>query len=227
MQTLLAQPFKAVLFDMDNTLFDFVEAMKRACTAVVADLGFGSADELLSYYLRWKYHFEDNTNLQDFMIAHNQFTVEGYFHAVEVLEKAKLDNLKLYEGIDDVLAALCDAGYGVGVVTDAFSFAAEKRLGKCGLKPYVSSLIAYDTTGYKKPHTAPFEEALAAFNVMPYEAVFVGDSLRRDVLPAFDLGITPIYAKYGDRNFFDSPLMTPPQKTLVAEKPSDILRILL
>ncbi|HJJ47637.1 MAG TPA: HAD family hydrolase [Methanocorpusculum sp.] len=227
MQTLLTHPFRAVLFDMDNTLFDFVGAMLRACDAAVAFLGCGTSEELLGYYLRWKYHFEDNTNLQDFMIAHNCFTVEMYFRAVELFNEAKTKDLKPYEGIPEALTALNDKGYILGVVTDALSFDTEMRLEKCGLKPYFNLCVCYDQVGYKKPYSAPFEEALFRAGVMPYEAAFVGDSLRRDIAPAAALGMTPVYAKYGDRNFFETVPGPVPAKTLVAETPADIAKLLL
>ena len=35
MQTLLSSPYQAVLFDMDNTLFDFIACMERGSAAAV------------------------------------------------------------------------------------------------------------------------------------------------------------------------------------------------
>lgn len=226
MQTLLSTPFKAVLFDMDNTLYDFVEAMKKGCVAAAASVGEGTGDELLGYYLRWKYHFEDHTNLQDYMMAHNRFSVEKYFEAVGVFDEAKMNSLELYPGIEEVLAGLKSAGYRLAIVTDAFSYAAESRLSHLGLRSYFDVIVGYDTTGYKKPHHAPFECALDLLGLSAHEAVYVGDSIRRDIEPVKALGMTAVYAKYGDRNFFDHPSLPCPPKVLVADTPSAILRLL-
>lgn len=226
MQTLLSTPFKAVLFDMDNTLYDFVEAMKKGCVAAAASVGEGTGDELLGYYLRWKYHFEDHTNLQDYMMAHNRFSVEKYFEAVGVFDEAKMNSLELYPGIEEVLAGLKSAGYRLAIVTDAFSYAAESRLSHLGLRSYFDVIVGYDTTGYKKPHHAPFECALDLLGLSAHEAAYVGDSIRRDIEPVKALGMTAVYAKYGDRNFFDHPSLPCPPKVLVADTPSAILRLL-
>jgi len=43
---------RAVIFDLDNTLVDFVEAKMKACEAVVKRLGSGNAEELLKYFIR-------------------------------------------------------------------------------------------------------------------------------------------------------------------------------
>ena len=227
MQTFLSSPYRAVLFDMDNTLFDFVESMTCGARAAVAYLGVGTAEELIGYYLRWKHHVEDHTNLQDFMIAHNCFTVDSYFGAVNAFDEAKYEHIIPYPGIPEVLSELKNHGLMLGIVTDAYTYAAEKRLEKSGLKDYFSFVVGYEVTGHMKPHHEPFEHALMLAGCKPYEAVFVGDSLRRDIGPASALGMTAIHARYGDRNFFEpQDGLTALPKTLYAEKPQDILGIL-
>lgn len=43
---------KGIMFDMDNTLFDLVEAKIASCNAVVDHLGTGNAEELLDVFLK-------------------------------------------------------------------------------------------------------------------------------------------------------------------------------
>lgn len=43
---------KSILFDMDNTLFDFIEAKHAACNAIVEYLGLKESRELFNYFLR-------------------------------------------------------------------------------------------------------------------------------------------------------------------------------
>lgn len=227
MQTLLSSPYRAVLFDMDNTLFDFIGAMQRASSAAAAFLKTGTGEELFSYYLRWKHHVEDHANLQDFMIAHDCFSVEKYFAAVEAYDFAMHDGLVPYEGITELLSALKADGYKLGIVTDAFSYGTEKRLDVTGLSRYFDVVVSYDMTGYKKPHHEPFECALSLLECQPHDVLYVGDSIRRDIEPASAVGMTPVYAKYGDRNFFEAKFnLEIPPRTLVAESPLDILKIL-
>ncbi|HJJ90337.1 MAG TPA: HAD family hydrolase [Methanocorpusculum sp.] len=219
-------PYLAVLFDMDNTLFDFIAAMKQGAAAAAKVIGVGTGDQLLSYYLRWKYHIEDHTNLQDFMMDHHKFSVDRYLGAVKAFERAKLTSLMPYYGIPDLLIALKEKGYRLGIVTDAYEYAAEERLRHTNLFRFFDKIIAYDTTGYKKPHHAPFEYAMNLLKTQPYETVYIGDSIRRDIEPAKSLGLTTIYAAYGDRPFFESNRSCPP-RVFIAKKPCDIGKILL
>ncbi|MDU9376776.1 Phosphoglycolate phosphatase [Methanocorpusculaceae archaeon Sp1] len=227
MQKPLLEPaYSAVLFDMDNTLFDFVAAMKRGAAAAADTVGFGTGDQLFSYYLRWKYHIEDHANLQDFMMDNQRFSVDGYLAAVKAFEDAKFTGLAPYPGIPDLLSGLKQKGYRLGIVTDAYEYAAVERLKHTGLDAYFDVVVAYDLTGYKKPHHAPFEYAMSLLDTMPHETIYVGDSIRRDIEPAKALGLAAVYAAYGDRNFYE-PNRTCPPRVIVAESPEDIGKILL
>jgi len=42
---------RAVIFDMDNTLFDLVGAKYVACRAIAREAGCGTAEQLFSYFL--------------------------------------------------------------------------------------------------------------------------------------------------------------------------------
>jgi FMN phosphatase YigB (HAD superfamily) len=46
--------------------------------------------------------------------------------------------------------------------------------------------------GWRKPHRAPFDRALALLDVAPAEALFVGDDPRWDVVGARNAGIRPV-----------------------------------
>ncbi|HJJ38734.1 MAG TPA: HAD family hydrolase [Methanocorpusculum sp.] len=220
MQTLLSSPYKAVLFDMDNTLFDFYSCMRAGCEAAVSVLSCGTPEELYSYYFRGRHSIEDHMNLQDFMNAHECFSVPLYFKTVAAFDAAKLNALVPYAGIREVLSVLKENKYLLGLITDAYTYAADERLKKTGLADFFDARVGYDTTGYKKPHHAPFECALDLLNCTPDEAVYVGDSVRRDIEPATAVGMTAIHARYGDvhENFY--------QPKLAVDSPKEILKVL-
>jgi putative hydrolase of the HAD superfamily len=55
-------------------------------------------------------------------------------------------------------------------------------------------------TGAKNPAPDAFFLALKLLQTLPSETLLVGDSIRRDIAPAKQLGMITAYAKYGDRN---------------------------
>ncbi|MDI3497038.1 HAD-IIIA family hydrolase [Archaeoglobus sp.] len=213
---------KAVIFDLDNTLLDFVEAKIKACKAVIERIGKGNSEELLNYFLRGKHGFESHENIADYLINLDVYSDELYRECCEIYEKAKLENVRVYDGIKDVLETL-KRKYRLAVVTDAENGHALSRLEKAGLKSFFDVIVSADMTGKRKPEPDSILLALERLGVEPEEAAIVGDSLRRDIEAGKRLGMLTIYAAYGDRNFFES---RKGDADFVAEKPEDILRIL-
>nr|WP_321497594.1 HAD family hydrolase [uncultured Methanolobus sp.] len=191
---------RGVIFDMDNTLFDFVEAKMIACTEVVSFLGAGDPHELFEYFRRETHGFENPENIRDYMLDNGIDPAEKYNACVTIYETQKIDHIRLYPHVRETLEELNEIGLLLGIVTDANSDNARKRLAITGLEDLVHSLTAHDMTGAKKPDLAPFRYALDTMGLQASETLFVGDSLRRDIMPSKKLGMMAAYAAYGDRN---------------------------
>jgi len=221
----MCSKIKAVIFDLDNTLVDFVEAKIKACEAVVEKLGCGDADELLQYFLRWKHGFESHENIADYLKDKRIYSEELYRECCEIYDRVKLESITLYPGIREVLKSLKQRGVKLAVVTDAENGHAISRLKKVGLQKYFHVVISADMTGKRKPEPDSLLLALKKLGVRAEEAAIVGDSLRRDIEAGKRLGMLTIYAAYGDRNFFES-RKGKEKADFVAREPEDILKIL-
>jgi len=194
----------AVLFDMDNTLFDFVEAKISACDAVNRRLGLDRGHELLFYFLRQDGRsFEDWGHIRDFMVDNRVFSEELFAECCSIYEETKIRNLKPYPHIHETLRELKQQGLLLSVVTDAYFENAVIRLEKTGLYPMFDEVITADMTGACKPDPRVFLYALGKLGREPGEVLMVGDSLRRDIGPAKKIGMMTAYAGYGDRNFLE------------------------
>jgi putative hydrolase of the HAD superfamily len=191
---------RGIIFDMDNTLFDFVEAKMIACTEVVNFLGAGDPEELFEYFRRETHGFENPENIRDYLLDNGHDPLENYQKCATIYETHKINNIRLYPDVRETLEELNGIGLPLGIVTDANSNNARKRLAKTGLEEFVHSLTTHDMTGAKKPDLAPFRYALDTMGLIASETLFVGDSLRRDIAPSKELGMMTAYAAYGDRN---------------------------
>ena len=60
-----------------------------------------------------------------------------------------------------------------------------------------------DMSGKAKPSPEPFLLCMKKLGVMANETILVGDSIRRDIVPAKALGMFAVHAVYGDRNFHE------------------------
>jgi FMN phosphatase YigB (HAD superfamily) len=62
-----------------------------------------------------------------------------------------------------------------------------------GLSAFFNVIVDSTQVGHSKPDPRIFETALAALGVSPRDAVFVGDSLRRDMAGARGLGMSHVW----------------------------------
>jgi putative hydrolase of the HAD superfamily len=197
---------KAVIFDMDNTFFDFVDAKFQACTEVLKYVNRYDEKEvmaLIGYFLRNEKGIENLDNIADYLQDHDLHTEETYKRACEIYEQTKLDSIHAYDGVRETLEALSTMDLKLAVVTDADRDNAMLRLRKTNLEDFFELIVTIEITGRKKPDPASIAHALDELGVAPEEAILVGDSLIRDIQPAKELGMISAYAAYGDKNFFE------------------------
>ena len=125
---------------------------------------------------------------------------EVFSRCCAIYEAEKVRVLTPYPGARETLGELKRRGFPLAVVTDAHKENALARLRKAGLEAFFDYVISFDMTGAKKPAPDAFLLALKKLGTKPEETLLVGDSIRRDIAPALQLGMITAYAKYGDRN---------------------------
>lgn len=184
---------------MDNTLFDFIHAQQAACRAVLLHCGDGSDPGALFAYFRRPVHgFEDHANIRDFLNDRNSFSERLFAECCGIYEEEKVAAVTPYPGIRRILTTLQRRGLPLGIITDAESGHAARRLAKAGLSPFFRTVVTPDRSGARKPDPAPFLLALQELEAGAEESVLVGDSIRRDIAPAQGIGMVTVYARYGD-----------------------------
>jgi putative hydrolase of the HAD superfamily len=191
---------KAVIFDMDNTLFDFVEAKMRACRKVAEFTGSEDGMELFRYFLRQAGGFEDMDCIADYLNDRGIHDEDIHGRCYEIYGKTELENIETYEGVEETLEFLKREGFKLAIVTNADRKNLNARLQEADLSGFFDVTVTREATGKLKPDHRPILSALHELGVEPREALKVGDSLARDISPARRIGMKTAYAKYGDRN---------------------------
>ncbi|MBI4010529.1 MAG: HAD-IA family hydrolase [Candidatus Aenigmarchaeota archaeon] len=195
---------KAVLFDLDNTLIDFMKMKKRATDAAIAamikaGLKISKKDgrELLDKLFR-KHGLEYQQIFNEFLTE-----ILGYVDlkilagAVVAYRSVKGDLLQSYANVKPVLKKLKKKGYKLGIVTDAPKFQAWTRLYEMKLEKYFDIVVTLDDSGSLKHTGLPFERAIDMLGIKPNEILMVGDWISRDIIPANKQGMKTVLAKYG------------------------------
>lgn len=101
-----------------------------------------------------------------------------------------------YPEAAEVLAALHERGYRIGVIANQSAGTAD-RLRAWGLLKHIDLVVASAEEGVAKPDPAIFRIALERADCAPNEAVMIGDRLDNDVLPAKAVGMRTVWVPQG------------------------------
>ncbi len=200
---------KAVIFDIDNTLTDFMK-MKRAAvdSAVEGMIDAGLKVEKSQmvekiFEIYWKDGVEDQ-KIFDKVLAKEFGRIDYKILAAAIIgyRRAKAGAMSLYPHVGMALSDLMKMGIRMVVISDAPKLEVWLRIVGLGLHHYFEDVITAEDTGHKKPAPEPFKRALEVLGTKPSETIMVGDWAERDIVGAKGLKIRTAWAKYG--NTFDT-----------------------
>jgi len=196
---------KAVIFDLDNTLLDFMKMKEYAVKAAIAGMIEAGLDinpdesyeTIIDIYE--KKGWENQQVFNEFLNkkigeVNNKYLAAG----IVAYRRAREANLLLYPNVNHTLVELIKMSVKLAVVSDAPSREAWMRIYYLNLHHHFDVVLTFDDTNVRKPSPIPFEMALSQLNIDPEEALMVGDWPERDVVGANKLGIRTIFARYGD-----------------------------
>ncbi len=196
---------QAVIFDLDNTLTDFMKAKESSIQAAVdalidAGLPLGrqeSTDRIFAIYKEKGIEHQRVFNIfLEQTIGHADDRMLAA--AVVAYRRARDGSLVTYPHTRLVLNRLLRSGYRLAVVSDAPRYEAWIRLTSLGLQHSFDVVLTHDDTGAHKPDPRPFQMALEKLAVAPERAVVIGDWKERDILGGRNAGLHTVYARYGD-----------------------------
>ena len=147
---------KTVIFDLDNTLIDFMQMKKESCKAAVqAMISSGlqmSREEAYSRLLKtyFKVGIESNQAFTQFLLENNQFTHKILAAAINQYLETKSGLLKSYPKVESTLIQLSEKGVLLGIVTDAPKTKAYQRLMKLGIEKYFRFVVGFEDTNSQK-----------------------------------------------------------------------------
>lgn len=197
---------QAVIFDLDNTLTDFMKYKEISITAAVdamIDVGLPLSREVATEQIFAIYKKEGIEHQRVFNIFLEQ-TLGKVDHrmlaaAVVAYRRGREGSLVTYPHAKLVLNRLLKESYKLAVVSDAPGFEAWLRLTALGLQHTFDVVLTFDDTGSHKPDPAGFLMALDELGVEADRTVVIGDWKERDILGGQNAGLHTVYARYGDQ----------------------------
>lgn len=204
---------KAVLFDLGDTLLDFEPMDTRALFRRSARLTHnelsarGVAMPAFERYARgyyravkWAYLWaklsrREFNSLDLLRVFHRRM---GLPEDDELLRELSwlwyapvLPHTRVEEGLRPALQIMREAGLRLGVISNTFvpGFVHDRHLEMAGLLEFFPVRVYSSAVRYRKPDRRIFDAAMSRLNVLPSEALFVGDLVKTDIVGARRAGM--------------------------------------
>lgn len=199
--------YKAAIFDLDDTFYDYERLNETATDAVrtftCEKLGITAEhfDTLLLAARR-----SVKSRLGEVAACHNRVLYyqnileqlrlppAGLAMAMEdVYWGCLLAQMELFPGVAALLARLRADGAKIAVCTDMSARIQHEKLHRLGLRELVDVLVTSEEAGIEKPSPVIFALCLEKLGIAADDCFFVGDDMRKDVRGAQAAGIHPVW----------------------------------
>ena len=204
--------FTAVLFDVDDTLYDRHKAQGQVLQKTVSffpelfaglsevDIvnAFHKSDHDTSnhYYslatirktrtVRWRKFLENLHLPNDFAEKLTDFYVETY----RCVDASISDALPVVQA--------CRKKFRIGIVSNAFPDVQYYKLEAIGLRDLFECITLSEEIGVRKPNPAIFLKACADLQVIPKNSLYVGDSYANDIVGSHAAGLASCWFNPGN-----------------------------
>jgi phosphoglycolate phosphatase len=190
-----------VLFDLDGTLLDTVDAIAAALNQALAERALAplAVAEVRVMIGRGGPMLIERAvgRLGATLDAGEQAALlERYFMHYEHIEAGAAHSARIYAGAGECLRQLQRLQLRLAVVTNKQQHLAAGLLARLGLSEYIDVLIGGDSCERRKPDPQPLQVACKALGVEIAQALMVGDSVN-DVLAARAAGMPVVCVPYG------------------------------
>lgn len=199
--------FKAVIFDLDDTLYPETEYVRAAFyhTAAFLTKEYGlDTEEVFGQMLRL---LHENGRGKIFDSISHLYHLEADVSKLVKIYRETEPVLFLYPDADKVLTELKKRNVLTGLITDGCASVQRKKISALPLENRMDSVIVTDELGtdemgnkYSKPSLFVYRKSVEELGCRPEDAVYIGDNPQKDFIGARELGMKTvrIQRKEGD-----------------------------
>jgi len=192
---------KAVLFDLDDTLFDctgsLAEAARRRAAQALVDAGLPcSAEEAYQLQLEIQRVHGPRCNVFE-RIAERYQRGESLVHtALEAYNSDEVAGIELFEDVVPTLTQLKKDGYRLGLLTTGVYRRQQRKIELLGLRPYFDLIEVNDSDRGLMTHLC-FQHVVEELGVRGDQGVVVGDRVYSELRIGKSFGMTTVQMLHG------------------------------
>lgn len=200
-------PYTWLLFDADNTLWDFSAAEASALELVLRNCDIDWSDEVLAQYRiinhqAWSDYENGYLPKEQLRTIRFQRLLEHY-RLDHPAEKLSFDyrtylaaSTHMLDGARELLESL-KGKYRLGLITNGLKEVQRPRLASTGLGEYFEFIVISDEIGVAKPHAPFFDYAYERMEGVDKSKVLViGDNPNADIKGAMNYGFDACWLRH-------------------------------
>ena len=223
----MTTPITAILFDLDNTLFNREAAFRGVAEDFHAEFLASSTplgrDEAVALMVAWDDDgYSDRREMRERWLAEwpeaglDFDALNGWYR--QVMARHSLPDA----AVNSFLAQLNHAGMPWGIVTNGNGRNQRAKCKSTGLAALTSFTIVSEEQGYAKPDPRIFQDAMSALGLeAPEQVLFVGDNPVTDIEGARSFGMRTAWVSRGKQ--FPTKLQPPDH---IVERVFDVAGVL-
>lgn len=223
--------YKMIIFDADETLFDFTKSEKYAFKKAMEESNLEFKEEHLITYK--EINIEIWQEFEKGFISQKELKIDRFRRFLSLIDKSVdaylfaesfMNNLEqasfLFEDALEFVENISKT-HRLIMVTNGLTRVQRTRIRKSIIAKYFEEIIISEEIGYAKPSPMIFEKGLSKVCLPGKEEILiVGDSLTSDIQGGINYGIDTVW--YNPNNYNNNKGITP---TYEINKLSDILDI--
>ena len=203
---------KTVIFDIDNTLYNFASANRHALAAAAeyTHEHFGWSQETFDIKFtemqRWILNHQGQSgSCRNRMLRFQKMLEEAHLplspHAVALYDlywDTLLSVITPFEGAKETMMILKQREIQIGCGTDMTAYMQFRKLEKLGLASFIDFVVTSEEAGAEKPDPTMFRLCTEKSGSAPEECLFVGDHPEKDYGGAVAYGMHALLLNPGE-----------------------------
>lgn len=201
----MTQKYTDLLFDLDDTLLDFGATETQALRLLFATYNLEMTPQLEKDYKKFNQSLWKKLELgtlsrkellekrfSTFFKEHLALDVDGIATGKQYTSFLAQGHQQI-KGAKELLQDLKKAGYQLHVVTNGNKNIQYKRLDDSHFNRFFDTIFISEEIGYQKPTKQFFEHIFNKLDLVPNQAIIIGDSLSSDIKGGINAGIDTLW----------------------------------
>jgi HAD superfamily hydrolase (TIGR01549 family) len=203
--------YKGIIFDLDNTLYDYDRCHDFSLEKVFEYIQLNYNKQCSQIYNKVSKELKNevgptasshNKSIYfKHLLEHLTISLSVLPIIEELYWKHFYESMVCYTNVREFIEWNKQQGKKIGVLTDYETQYQIVKLKQLGILDYIDVVVTSEEVGIEKPSVQMFQTILHKLNLQPEHVIMIGDNYKKDIEGANQVGIYGYYYTYFKQNY--------------------------